>query len=259
MHMPETAVYAPGTPAWVDLSTSDAAAGKTFYSKLFGWQPEDLGPDAGDYVIFRLDGKQVAALGPVQNPGQPSAWSVYIATDDAAATAKKVRDAGGTVALEPMQVMDQGSMAVFQDPIGAFISVWQPAKMKGFDLTNQPNSFTWAELNARGIEKTKPFYHKVFGWGDKTSPMGEGQPPYTEWQLGGASIGGGMEWSQEMPAGVPPHWLVYFAVTDPDATAKKAAELGGKVNVAPQDFPGGRFAVISDPQGAAFGILRMSQ
>jgi len=257
--MPETAVYAPGTPAWVDLSTSDADAGKTFYSKLFGWQPQDLGPDAGNYVIFRLDGKQVAALGPVQNPGQPSAWSVYIATDDAQATAKKVREAGGTVALEPLQVMDQGSMAVFQDPIGAFISVWQPAKMKGFDLRNQPNSFAWAELNARGVEKTKPFYKEVFGWGDKTSQMGEGQPPYTEWQLGGESIGGGMEMSKDMPASIPPHWLVYFGVADPDATAEKAAELGGKVNFGPADFPGGRFAVISDPQGATFGVLRMSQ
>jgi uncharacterized protein len=259
MHMPETAVYAPGKPAWADLSTTDAAAGKTFYSKLFGWQPQDLGAEAGNYVIFQQDGKQVAALGPVQNPGQPSAWSVYIATDDAAATTKKVRDAGGTVALEPMEVMDQGTMAVFQDPIGAFISVWQPAKMKGFDLTNQPNSFAWAELNARGVEKTKPFYKKVFGWGDKTSPMGEGQPPYTEWQLGGESIGGGMELGSDMPSNIPPFWLVYFGVADPDASAKNAAELGGKVNFGPADFPGGRFAVISDPQGATFGILRMSE
>jgi uncharacterized protein len=256
--MPETAVYAPGKPAWVDLSTTDAAAGKTFYSKLFGWQPEDLGPDAGNYVIFRLGGKQVAALSPVQNPGQPSAWSVYIATDDVQATAKKVREAGGTVAFEPTQVMDQGSMAVFQDPSGASISVWQPAKMKGFDVSNEPNSFAWAELSARGVEKTKPFYKKVFGWGDKTSPIGEGQPPYTEWQLGGESIGGGMEMSSEMPPSIPSAWRVYFGVSDPDASAKKAAELGGKVTFGPQDFPGGRFAVISDPQGASFGILRMN-
>ena len=76
MHMPETAVSAPGKPAWADLSTTDAAAGKTFYSKLFGWQPEDQGPEAGGYVIFKLGGKQVTALGPVQNPGQPAAWSV---------------------------------------------------------------------------------------------------------------------------------------------------------------------------------------
>src|SRR2546426_8189482 len=119
MHMPDTAVSAPGKPAWADLSTSDAAAGKTFYSKLFGWQPEDQGPDAGGYVIFKLGGKQVTALGPVQNPGQPAAWSVYIATDDAAATAKKVRDAGGAGALLAIGGLGAGSMGGFPDPIRA--------------------------------------------------------------------------------------------------------------------------------------------
>src|SRR2546430_17448041 len=99
MHMPETAVSAPGKPAWADLSTTDAAGGKTFYSKLFGWQPEDQGPEAGGYVIFKLGGKQGTALGPVQNPGQPAAWSGYIATDDAAAAREKVGRRGGTVAL----------------------------------------------------------------------------------------------------------------------------------------------------------------
>src|SRR2546430_7270509 len=111
MHMPETAVSAPGKPAWADLSTTDAAAGKTFYSKLFGWQPEDQGPEAGGYVIFKLGGKQVTALGPVQNPGQPAAWSVYIATHDAAATAKKGPDAGGTVAPGPMDGPGPGPIA----------------------------------------------------------------------------------------------------------------------------------------------------
>src|SRR2546430_16226184 len=106
--MPETAVSAPGKPAWADLSTTDAAAGKTFYSKLFGWQPEDQGPEAGGYVIFKLGGKGVTALGPVQNPGQPAAWSVDIAADDAAATAEKVRDAGGGGAREAAGGLGRG-------------------------------------------------------------------------------------------------------------------------------------------------------
>src|SRR5256714_13160149 len=231
--MAEPAVCAPGKPAWADLSTTDAKAGKEFYSKLFGWQPKELAPEAGGYVIFELGGKQVTALGPVQNPGQPAAWSVYIGTDDAAATTKKVRDAGGTVALEPMEVLDQGSMAVYQDPTGAFISVWQPAKMKGFDVTNQPNTFAWAELNGRNVEKTKPFYKKVFGWGDKTSPMGEGQPPYTEWQLGGESIGGGMGMGKGMPSTVPSSWLGFFWAARPPSPPTKGTQLGAQVPIRP--------------------------
>jgi len=257
MHMPETAVFAPGTVAWVDISSKDVEASKGFYSKLFNWQPQPIpDPQAGGYTFWMLNGKMVGALGPTQSEQQPaSAWAIYFATEDADATAKKVKEAGGKVVQEPFDVMDQGRMAVFQDPTGAFFSVWQPKEgVKGLEVTNQPNAYAWSELHTRGIDKARPFYQKVFGWGTKTSPMGEGQPDYTEFQVKGDSIAGGMEVPQ-----VPPHWLVYFATTDVDATAKKAPQLGGRVMVEPQDFPGGRFAVLVDPQGGAFGILRMSQ
>lgn len=257
--MPEVAVYAPAIPVWVDLGTTDPEAAKTFYSKLFGWQAYAIpDPQAGGYTMLLLDGKQVAALSPLQSPEQPPAWSVYFGSDDADATARKVSEAGGKVVAPPFDVLKSGRMAVFQDPSGAFFSVWQPAEHRGFELAQAPNSFAWAELNTRGLESVKPFYQKVFGWGIKTSPMGEGQPAYTEWQVNGQSIAGGMEISGRVPAQVPPHWLVYLGVGDPDATANKAAELGGKVNFPPTDFPGGRFAVLSDPQGAVFGVLRMN-
>jgi predicted enzyme related to lactoylglutathione lyase len=259
MHMPETAVAAPGTVNWVDISSRNVEASKTFYSKLFGWQPETVpDPQAGGYTFFKLNGKQVSALGPTQSEQQPpSAWSIYFATDDADATAKKVKDAGGKVISEPFDVMGVGRMAVFQDPTGAFFSVWQPGQHKGFELSNQPSAYAWAELNTRGIDKATSFYQKVFGWGVKKSPMGEGQGDYTEFQIDGNSIAGGYETQQ--PPEVPPHWLVYFAADDPDATTKKVAQLGGKVMLEPQDFPGGRFAIASDPQGGAFGILRMTR
>lgn len=258
--MPEVAVYAPATPVWADLATSDLEAAKTFYGKLFGWQAQVApDPEAGGYAMAKLNGRDVAGLGPQMSKEQPPMWSVYFGSDDADATARKVTEAGGKVIAPPFDVLKSGRMAVFQDPSGAYFSVWQPAEHKGFETTQAPNSFAWAELNTRGIESTKPFYQKVFGWGIKSSPMGEGQPPYTEWQLGGQSIAGGMEMGSQMPAQVPPHWLVYIGVADTDATAKKASELGGRVNFPPTDFPGGRFAVLGDPQGAVFGILTMKQ
>ena len=206
-----------------------------------------------------LNGKMVGALGPTQSDQQPaSAWAVYFATENADGTARDVKAAGGKVIAEPFDVMDQGRMATFQDPAGAIFSVWQPKEgVKGLELTNQPSSYAWAELHARGIDKARPFYQKLFGWGTKMSPMGEGQPDYTEFQVKGNSVAGGMESMQPPP--VPSFWLVYFGSADVDATARKAAELGGKVMAEPQDFPGGRFAVVTDPQGGSFGILRMSQ
>ena len=134
--MPETAVFAPGTVAWVDISSKDVEASKGFYSKLFNWQPQTIpDPQAGGYTFWMLNGKMVGALGPTMSEQQPpSAWAVYFATEDADATAKKVKEAGGKVIAEPFDVMDQGRMATFQDPSGAIFSVWQPKEgVKGLE------------------------------------------------------------------------------------------------------------------------------
>jgi hypothetical protein len=57
---------------------------------------------------------------------------------------------------------------------------------------------------------------------------------------------------------VPPHWLVYFAVDDSDKTAEKAKGMGGEVMVPPTDIPNiGRFAILNDPQGAGFAVIRL--
>ncbi len=146
-------------------------------------------------------------------------------------------------------------MAVFQDPSGAFISAWQGSRMGGFQ-TDAPNSFNWAELNARGIEKAIPFYTSAFGWTTRTSEMGEGQPPYTEFLLDGQSVAGAWEMDPMVPAEVPGYWQVYFAVEDVDSTFRKAIDAGAREMVPPQDFPGGRFAIVNDPQGASLGLLK---
>jgi len=61
----------------------------------------------------------------------------------------------------------------------------------------------------------------------------------------------------QMPAQVPSFWMPYFQVTSVDTSASKAKELGGKVMVGPNEIPGtGRFAVLTDPQGAAFAVYQ---
>jgi predicted enzyme related to lactoylglutathione lyase len=257
--MAETAVSAPGAPTWVDFASPDIKKSAEFYSGLFGWQAIDLGPDAGNYHMFTLNGKQVAAGSQAQE-WQPAFWSVYFATEDADATAKAVEAAGGKIAMEPFDVMEQGRMAVFEDPSGAFFSVWQPRQMKGAELMHEAGTFDWAELNTGDLATAESFYPKVFGWSVKKSPMGEGAPEYTEWQVNGESVGGGMDTTAfKMPADIPPFWLVYFAVPDVDAAAKKVAELGGHVEKEPSDFPGGRFAIVADPHHIAFALLKLQQ
>lgn len=246
-------------PAWVDLSSSDPGASREFYAKLFGWHIEvEPDPQFGGYAMARVGGKDVAGIGPKMMPEAPTAWNVYIGTSDADQLAAKVQAAGGSVIAAPMQVGDSGRMAVFQDPSGAFISAWEPKLMGGFGEVG-PNTFGWAELSARGIEKAVPFYAAAFGWASKTSDMGEGQPPYTEFLLAGERVAGGMEMNPMVPAQVPSYWMVYFNVSDVDGSLRKAIEAGAQEMLAPQDFPGGRFAILSDPQGAVFGLLKMAE
>jgi uncharacterized protein len=210
-----------------------------------------MGEEAGHYTMMRQSGKTVTAVSPLMNPQQPTAWSTYIATRDAAATTQAVQQAGGQVLMGPMDVMEEGTMAVCMDPAGAAFSLWQPKRMPGADVFNEPNSLCWNELHTRELEQAKQFYPRVLGWGVHANAMPEGGE-YVEWQVNGRSIAGAT--AQSDPA--HPYWLVYFAVADTDAIVAKAQELGGRVLAPPMDIPQGRFAILSDPQGAAFGVIR---
>jgi predicted enzyme related to lactoylglutathione lyase len=245
-------------PAWVDLASSDAAASRDFYAKLFGWNVE-LNPDPqyGGYAVANIGDQQVGGIGPTQSPDQPTAWSLYIGTDDAAATAEQAQAAGGSVAAPAFDVGDQGKMAVLQDPSGALISVWQAAAMRPF-RSDSANTLGWAELNARNVRKAVPFYERLFGWTTKESAMGEGQPPYIQFELDGQSIAGAWEMNPSMPPSAPSYWQVYFNVDDVDAAFQKAIGLGATEMIAPQAYPGGRFAIVADPQGATIGLLQPS-
>jgi hypothetical protein len=240
----------PGTPTWVDLSTTDVDSGRHFYEELFGWTTDEpAGPEFGGYAMFRSNGKIVAGSGPVMGDGPPS-WTTYVRTEHAAASAEKVRAAGGNVIAPPMVIGDSGTMAIFQDPTGAYLGVWQNKDFTGAELFNEPVSVTWNELGTRDIDAAKKFYAAVFGWG------AEGDD-YVEWQLDGKRIGGCVNLDQVgTPSEVPANWLSYFAVASVDETVKQVEALGGTVNVPARDIPDmGRFAVVSDPQGAVFAVF----
>lgn len=242
----------PGRPVWVDLSTSDHVAARTFYGSLLGWDFDvSQDPQYGGYATASVDGKDVAGIGPAQ-PGAPTAWSLYVLTDNVGALAEKVAGAGGTVALPSMVVGDVGTMAVYQDPSGAFISAWQPNTMPGFH-TGLPGSAGWFELSARGVERAIAFYRDAFGWTAEASPMPDGTT-YTQFGLDGQNFAGAMEMQARMPAEVPSYWLVYFDVDDVAGAFDRALAAGGAQVVPPSPMPTGRFAVLRDPQGATFGI-----
>ncbi len=255
--MANTTTAIANKPTWIDLETKDPAAARDFYSKVFGWNIEvNQDPQYGGYGLAKIGGQDAAGIGGTQSPDQPSAWSVYIGTDDIQKLSTKVEAAGGRVVVPAFDVGDQGRMAVYQDPSGAFISAWQATAMGGFQ-TQGPNAFGWAELSARGLEKALPFYETVFGWALKRTD--DPVQPYTEFLVDGESIAGALEMNPMVPAETPSYWMVYFNVDDVDRSFKKAIDAGAHEMLAPQDFPGGRFAIVGDPQGAFFGLMKFAK
>jgi predicted enzyme related to lactoylglutathione lyase len=273
--MPERDGYLPGVPSWVDTSQPDPDAAVAFYGGLFGWDFEDaMPPDSpGKYFIARLRGGEVAAVGSSPEGGPPMAvWNTYVCVESADETTARVQAAGGRVLKEPFDVMDAGRMAVFADPEGAVFCVWQANQHKGARIVNEPGSLNFNGLNTRDAEGAKSFYGSVFGW--ETLDLGGGVemwrlPGYGDFLeqsnpglREGMAESGAPEGFEDVVASlnpiaddqadVPAHWSVTFAVDDADATADRAAKLGGRVVVPPFDAPWVRMTVISDPQGATF-------
>lgn len=256
--MSERTSFAPGVPCWVDLSSTDVPASVRFYGEVFGWRVEMVDdPEAGGYGQFYQGDKRVAGVGPTFGEGMPSVWNTYIATADAEATADRVKNSGGTVIMEPMQVFDQGSMLVAQAPDGSFVSAWQAAAHHGAELVNEPGAFCWNELVTRDVDAATRFYTSVFGWA--AYPQKMDGITYTEWKIGDDSIAGMMEMSPNYPPETPSHWMVYFAVADLDATIAKAQNLGSTILIDSMDAPPGRFGLFIDPQGAALSVIQLHE
>jgi predicted enzyme related to lactoylglutathione lyase len=250
----------PGSFCWFELATSDQAAAKKFYADLFGWTANDfpMGPH-GYYTMFQLAGRNVGAaytLMPEQaQHGVPPHWGTYVAVASVDEAIAKAKTLGGTVVAGPMDVFEHGRMAVLRDPTGAVISVWQSKQHHGVGLWAEEAAFCWSELLTRDTTAAINFYTALFGWKTKVTE-GAGFP-YTHWQNDGADIGGMMT-IMEQWGPMPPSWVNYVQVKNCDDTAANATSLGGKVCMPPMDIPNtGRFAMLSDPQGAMVSVIAL--
>ncbi|MFD9224236.1 VOC family protein [Streptomyces sp. NPDC060064] len=255
-----TTTYVTGSPNWLDLGSPDIDAAAAFYGALFGWELQSLGPEAGGYGFFQLDGKTVAAIGPLTEEGASSAWTPYFLTADADATTRAVEQAGGTVRLQPMEVFTEGRMAAYTDPTGADFAVWQPGDTKGLGAVTDVNTLSWTELYTTDAAAAKDFYRSVFSWDYKDMPFASVTYSVVSPSGGGqeATQGGIMQLPKEnLEAGSRSEWHPYFEVADVDATFAEATRQGAAPLIGPMDAEGvGRLAMFTDPFGAPVAVIR---
>ena len=257
--MPPIEKHRPGAFCWIELATTDQSAAKSFYGKLFGWGVNDFPMGPNDfYSMFQLEGRDTAAaytLRPEQrSQGVPAHWMIYVAVESADTTANRAAELGGKVLASPFDVHDVGRMAVLQDPTGASFSVWQAKQHQGTGIAGVDGTLCWADLSTPDQQRASLFYSDLFGW---KMVKGEKDPSDYLHIVNGEEFIGGIPPATHRNPQAPPHWLAYFTVSDCDAAAAKAKQLGATFYLAPMTMENvGRFAVLADPQGGVFAIFQ---
>jgi predicted enzyme related to lactoylglutathione lyase len=239
-----------GKFVWHEQVSPDPKQAQSFYTELFGWDTEVWKPGEIDYSMISSGGQAHGGFSKAQEGAPPPHWLGHIHVESVDETVEKAKKAGGTIAFGPMDMPEIGRFAIIVDPQGAFVSAYQPES----EGPSSSGVFVWDELGTQDLEASKRFYGDVFGW--KARDMGEEYRGYNIWSRGETDIGGLMALPD---SSMPTQWVPYVGVDDADATVAKAKELGGTVILEPMDVPEvGRLAVLRDPQGATFALIKPS-
>jgi predicted enzyme related to lactoylglutathione lyase len=232
-----------GAIVWHELFTDDVDEARSFFPELLGVELETADMGEFRYSMLKKDGRTHAGfvLKPEEGGDIPNHWYPYVQVDDVDATLAKATELGVEAYLGPMEPTDGLRIAVLADLQKATFGVmsWGEERPTGL--------FVWDELHATDTAAAATFYARLVGW--TTEPFMEG---YEAFNSGESTVGGLM---QERGGSRVAYWLTYFGVDDTDAAAAKAMELGAGVIVPPESMEGvGRYAVLTDPTGAAFGL-----
>jgi len=123
-------------------------------------------------------------------------------------------------------------------------------------MSGSPSQFVWYDVMTSDLAAAESFYKSVIGW--TAADSGLPDRPYTLFSMGPDMVAGVMPIPEDARAmGAQPCWTGYIGVDDVDDYAGRVTAAGGAVRRAPEDIPGvGRFAVVADPQGAAFILFK---
>jgi len=244
-----------GKFVWRDLVTENPDAVKPFYAGLFGWEFEEGRALGAPYTLVKSGGQYIAGISKTRRPqpDQPvSQWLSFMSVADVDRAVEQTRAAGGSVVAGPLDLPNIGRGAVVLDPDGAPLGllrsrIGDPADTAAPAL----NRFLWTEHLSRDPQASADFYASLAGFEVRKVDFG-GRPYWVLVQ--------GRERAALLrnPIAVDrPIWLAYVRVADPAASAARAAELGGRVLLAPSaGLRNGTLALIADPTGAVLALQK---
>ena len=224
-----------GLPCWYELATPDLAGSGAFYSAVLGWSVADANVPGMTYHLASVAAAQVAGMMTAQ-PGQPQAWTIYVAVDDLDATLTRAKTA--TVIVPATEIPGTGRFAMLIDPQGAMFALLEPlpgGTGGAFDQA-QPGHGDWQELITPDPAAALTFYGDLFGWTEtRAVPMG---PDMTYHIIARAGSG---HRRHLRPARQAPHWKPYFGVASVNAAMGRVIAAGGTVLHGPDEVPGGAY------------------
>jgi predicted enzyme related to lactoylglutathione lyase len=231
--------------------TGDLDAAKKFYGGLFGWTFQEFDVKAGKYALATLDGRPVAGiLQPAKREVNVSQWVTYFSVEDVDAAARAGQQSGARVVVAPRDIAKQGRAALLVDPQGAPVAL---ARLTGGDPTPAPptlNGWLWVDLWTPDPTASAEFYRGLLGLEPDVVDLGG--TPYTLLGRGDRAYAGMIRIPEPE---IRPNWLPIVRVTDARATAERAAQLGGRVLLAPRpEIRDGKAAIIADPTGGAVAV-----
>jgi predicted enzyme related to lactoylglutathione lyase len=246
----------------MELGSPDVEASKIFYRGLFGWEFYTVAePRLGEFMMFTMGdtaGPETAGLMALADDTIPPTWTCYFNVTDIPSSVAAVREAGGQVYADGIDVAHLGRMALVADSQGAGFGLWQPYDFPGVALVGEPGAMSWAELTCPDIDAAADFYGHVLGWERPMDLRGVGGRTYLGWRLAGRPVAGVVRPDRRRLSAGTAHWMPYFAVDDCDASAAKAERLGARVLLECADTPHGRFAMICDPTSALLAIIQLA-
>lgn len=244
-----------GKFVWRDLLTDDPARAKPFYAALFGWEYAERSAQGRPYTLVKSGGRIIGGIAAAQRrlPDEPNAqWLSFMSVADVDQAERLTIDAGGKVLLTAFDLPKIGRAAIVIDPQGAPLGLLRASFGDPADAPQpQLDDFLWTEALVADPRAAANFYARLAGFEVITER--DGERPFLLLRKGRdrAAI------MRTPIAGMAPRWLVSVRVADPQASAQRVRQLGGRVVVAPHaDVRNGTLALIADPTGALIALQK---